>query len=300
MRTRKFFVSAIALIAIIAALPAAADPEDGSNRRGTAQGIGTDSILRAPSAPDSDSGGRFFLSQAATARDVPSTWTWAGALYLHAVGLSGRQAIGGAEVDLDVSFGDLFDKIQGGFMGHFEGRNGNFGFGVDYMWVKVGEEGIELGPEGGPGVLPVEGTGSMTTSAFELFGTYRIGDQADGPGALDLIGGTRYKSVANKIEITGGPLEGLSADPEFSWWDIMFGGRWMRQAGERAILIFRADLGSDAWNVQGGVGINVWRQLDVVIEYRHIKYNRSEGTGAERFVYDASESGPLFGIGFHF
>ena len=80
----------------------------------------------------------------------------------------------------------------------------------------------------------------------------------------------------------------------------MFGGRWMKQAGDRVLVIFRADLGTDAWNVQGGVGINVWRQLDLLVEYRHIKYNHNEGSGISRYIYDASESGPLFGFGFHF
>jgi hypothetical protein len=237
--------------------------------------------------------------QASTARDVESTWTWAGGLYMHLADMSGRQVIGDIQVDFDVGFGDLFDKLDGAFSGHFEGRNGNLGFGVDYVWVKVGEEGIDIGPADGPGFIDIEGAGTMTTKAFEFFGTYRIGDQNIDAGALDILLGGRYKSLSYALDITGLPMP-VGGVVDESWWDVLFGGRWMKQAGDRVLLIFRADLGSDAWNVQGGAGINVWRQLDIFIEYKHIKYNHSQGSGSSRFVYDASESGPLFGFGFHF
>ena len=132
-----------------------------------------------------------------------------------------------------------------------------------------------------------------------MFGTYRIGDQNVDAGALDILLGGRYKSLSYTLDITGLPMP-IGTAVDGSWWDLMFGGRWMKQAGDRALLIFRADFGTDAWNVQGGVGINVWRRFDILIEYRHIKYNHSQGSGSSRFVYDVSESGPLFGFGFHF
>ena len=289
-------LAASALIAMSAGT-AIAQAEDAPGA--APRGVASAPLLDMTGADRADDAIRAPWMQASTARDVESAWTFAGALYLHMVSISGRQVVGPVQLDLDVGFSDLFDKLDGAFSGHFEGRNGNIGFGIDYVWVSVGEEGIEFGPVEGPGVIPIEGAASMTTSAFEAFGTYRIGDQTSDSGALDILLGTRYKSLANTIAITSPPGT-LVADPDWSWWDVMFGGRWMKQAGDRVVLIFRADLGSDAWNVQGGVAINVWRQLDVLIQYKHIKFNRSEGSGATRFVYDASESGPFLGFGFHF
>ena len=137
-------------------------------------------------------------AQASTAGDVESTWTFVGAFYLHMVDISGRQIIGPIQLDLDVGFSDLFDKLDGAFSGHFEGHNGNFGFGIDYVWVKVGEEGIELGPEGAPGVIPIEGAASMTTSAFEAFGTYRIGDQ-EGQVRMDQDPGAQIPLINGEL-----------------------------------------------------------------------------------------------------
>jgi hypothetical protein len=263
-----------------------------------AGGVAFAPLLNMPGAEQpGDATGASWV-QAATPTGGESTWTWVGAVYLHMVGISGSQVIGPVDVDLDVSFSDLFDKLDGAFSGHFEGHNGDFGFGVDYVWVKVGEEGIEIGPiEGGP--VDVAGAGTMTTSAFEMFGTYRVGDQNADTGALDILLGTRYKSLSNTLNVTGLPTP-IGTTIDESWWDVMFGGRWLKQAGDRVLVIFRADVGTDSWNVQGGVGINVWRQLDLLVEYRHIKYNHDEGVGPSRYVYDASESGPLFGFGFHF
>ena len=52
--------------------------------------------------------------------------------------------------------------------------------------------------------------------------------------------------------------------------------------------------------MNGGVAINVWRKLDLLIEYRHIDINHEQGSGGDFFAYDATESGPLFGFGLHF
>jgi len=297
---RVTFLSFLTLAVLLTIVPLAhAEPGSSGNPGATPQGVAVAPLLNFDETvrPEAEAG--LAWVPASTARAAESTWTWVGAIYLHMVDISGRQVIGPVEVVLDVGFGDLFDKLDGAFSGHFEGRNGNFGFGIDYVWVKVGEEGIEIGPADSPGIIGLEGAGSMTTSAFEFFGTYRIGDQAVDAGAFDFLGGIRYKSIKNALDITGLPNP-IGGDSDQSWWDFLLGGRWMRQAGNRAVLILRADIGSDAWNVQGGIGINIWRQLDILVEYRHIMYNRQHISGGTRFIYDASESGPLFGFGFHF
>ena len=289
--------TAAVAILIAAATSALGQTNHGAEERSRGVAIAPPMFMESEKPLDSGIGPASF-GQAATARHMETTWTWAGGIYLHAVGSSGQQVVGDVEIDLDVSFSDLFGALESAFSGHFEGRNGDFALGVDYMRVKVGQDGVVIGPAP-ESILEVTGAGALTTSAFEFFGTYRIGDHQSGPGALDAMAGGRYKSLETTVDITGLPMP-VGGRFEESWWDVLFGGRWLRQAGDRALLIFRADLGSDAWNVQAGVGIKVWRSLDVLVEYRHLKYNRSTGSGGDRFVYDASESGPLFGMGFHF
>ena len=71
------------------------------------------------------------------------------------------------EIDLAGKKGnyDLVSIDQNGPGG--EGSVDTFG----NVWVKVGEEGIDVGPSGPPGIIVIEGAGSMTTSTFEALST---------------------------------------------------------------------------------------------------------------------------------
>ena len=85
-----------------------------------------------------------------------------------------------------------------------------------------------------------------------------------------------------------------------SWWDFLAGGRWSRNVHPRVALVVRADGGSDAFNFQGGVGFAIARRLFLLVEYKYLKFDHKQGSGADFFGYDASETGPLFGFGLHF
>ena len=85
-----------------------------------------------------------------------------------------------------------------------------------------------------------------------------------------------------------------------NWWDLLAGGRWLRNVHPRVSLVFRADGGADAYNIQGGVAFRIKRRIVVLVEYKYLKFNHQQGSGADFFAYDASEKGPLFGFGLQF
>ena len=87
-----------------------------------------------------DSGSRSFL--ASNQSNVTNTmmnsifqasnkndWHGRAMLYLWLAGIDGKLGTGGREVDVDVSFGDLWDNLNAGFQGHFELQKGKFGGG---------------------------------------------------------------------------------------------------------------------------------------------------------------------------
>ena len=85
-----------------------------------------------------------------------------------------------------------------------------------------------------------------------------------------------------------------------NWWDFLFGGRWARELHPRVGLFLRADGGADAFNIQGGAGFRIAKRLLFLVEYKYLKSDHRQGVGADFFAYDATEQGPLFGIGLQF
>ena len=87
--------------------------------------------------------------------------------YLWATGIDGTQTVKGQKADVDVSFSDLFDKLEGALTFHFEGiHKQKIGFFVDFSWLNLGVDGSIA-----PGVMfDVDYTGIYA----ELGGFYRI------------------------------------------------------------------------------------------------------------------------------
>ena len=85
-----------------------------------------------------------------------------------------------------------------------------------------------------------------------------------------------------------------------SWWDFLAGGRWVRQVHPRVHLIARFDGGADAYNFQAGAGFLLGSRIFALVEYKYLSFDHRQSSGESFFAYDASEQGPLFGIGIHF
>lgn len=260
---------------------------------GTTQSFEAGSWAGAEVAAELEGVGDTDQSEALADQDENS-WRWAIGAYLHAVDISATTTVGEIEMPLDVTFGDLFGALKVPFSMHVEGRRDRWGFGVDFLYILVGEEGIEPVPGLGLSV-----GGDFTISNVELFGTYRLGDIDDPGGAFDLMAGARYRSLSLDVSISGLPME-LSGGFDEGWWDVLLGGRYIVRVHPRVGLVARADIGADIFAASGGVGINIWRGLDLLIQYKIISIDHDHGSGATYFRYDATEQGPLFGIGVHF
>ena len=94
---------------------------------------------------------------------------------------------------------------------------------------------------------------------------------------------------------TVGPFSG-----DRSWWDMLLGGRYIKTLHPRISIRFRADTGIDVFNVQGGVDIRATEWLLLGLQYKYVNFDHSEGVGLDRFAYDVTEHGPLFGAAFTF
>ena len=223
-------------------------------------------------------------------------WSSSVALYLHASDLSGSVTRGPVDVPVDVSFSTLLDKLNTAFTIHGETQHGRFGVGVDYFYFGLGETAIAT-PLANVSIEEA----NLNLKNFELFGIGRVGDPTQGSGAFDVLAGARYRGLSSALSFslpivgTVGPLSG-----DRSWWDLLVGGRYVKALHRRIAVRLRADTGTDVFNVQAGVDITLADWLLLALQYKYVNFDHSDGVGLDRFRYDVTEHGPLFGAAFTF
>ncbi len=235
-------------------------------------------------------------STAAQTAAADDEWSSSVALYLHASDLSGTVTRGPVDVPVDVSFSTLLDKLNTAFTIHGETQRGRFGVGVDYFYFGLGDTAVAT-----PLANITLEEANLNLQNFELFGIGRVGDPTQGRGAFDLLAGARYRGLSSALSFslpiigTVGPLSG-----DRSWWDLLLGGRYTKALHRRISVRLRADAGTDVLNVQGGVDITLADWLLLGIQYKYVNFDHSDGEGLDRFRYDVTEHGPLFGAAFTF
>jgi hypothetical protein len=211
-------------------------------------------------------------------------------------------------IGTDVPLSDLIDKLDGVFMGHFEGRGERFGVFVDTIYLSLADSNvIAIGP-GGPILGDLTTDMSLTLKLYELGGAYRIGDDSPGSTAFDILLGARLVDVAQNLDLI---LPGPGATPvnlsiATSETDVFFGGRFVGKFTDKWHYKARADIGGGGtdgtFNILGAVGYTFGQtglfSLDLGYRYMTIKLkNDQNGTRTET---DITMSGPLLGFIFNF
>jgi hypothetical protein len=186
-----------------------------------------------------------------------------------------------------IDLGDVFSDVEGVFTANFEGVNNNkWGFWVDFTWVDISAS---------EGPLNVD----FEYIQAEVDGFYRV---PIGRQAIDWLIGVRYYS--QDLGITGLPTplpaSGISADED--WVDPIVGARWSVALGEKWTLSLRGDIGgfgvgSDfAWQAIAIVDWQPWKHASIDVGLRGLGVDYEEGSGTDRFKYDATTWGPVLGF----
>ena len=74
----------------------------------------------------------------------------------------------------------------------------------------------------------------------------------------------------------------------------------MRKVHPRVALSFRADPGTDAFNLQGSAAFRIAKRVVIVAQYKYLNFDHRQETDLADFGYDATEQGALIGFGLHF
>jgi hypothetical protein len=253
----------------------------------------------------------FMPARQAEAQD----WEWVIAPYIWGADTGADLSIAESELGTVVSFNDLVDKLNAGFMGHFEGRKGKFGLFFDMVYMDLGDSfAMTIGPDG-PGPVGADLTVDvqMKMGLYDLAGIYRLGEPAAGAAVLDLFLGARLIDIDLALD---GALIGTGpggADEEFdaglapSETDLLLGARVSGMFNERWHWKLLADFstgGSDGtFNTMGAVGYTFGQNglfsLDAGYRYHHVKMSDQLEANIPSDI-EIEFSGPIVGFIFAF
>lgn len=212
-------------------------------------------------------------------------------LYGLASSISGDAQLGGpVQLPVDVSFSDILDNLQMGFMGGYRGSSERFSVVADVIYLGLGnssDTGLVRRADLDQLIVDVTG-GYRFSSIVEAFAGLRVTDLStkvglEDPVITELEGSDTFYDPVVGVRV----LTPLSQN-----------GRWWLQA--------RGDIGGFGasmdftWQAMANVGFKPAEWISIFGGYRAIGQDFKDAGGSERFSLDVTYYGPLFGLGFHF
>ncbi|NGN44974.1 hypothetical protein G6N74_28360 [Mesorhizobium sp. CGMCC 1.15528] len=217
--------------------------------------------------------------------------TFSVAPYFWAAGISGDVGqFGLPPVEVDASFGNIFDHLDFGAMAIGEARYDRFSIFGDIMYTKIS------GSTGTPrGILASSVEVSTETFAGLIGAGYALLE--DISGRLEVVGGARVWSVDTDISFSGGILNGISRSDGASWADAVAGLRGNYAITPEIYLTGWGLVGAGGadidWDVAGAVGYRFNDKISAVAGYRALGVDYSNDDG---FVFDVVQQGPILGM----
>src|SRR6185295_18029811 len=128
----------------------------------------------------------------ASAQTVPE-WQYSVTPYFWMAGLDGQIGVRSLETNVDMSFGDILDALKFGIMGTAEARHKTYVFGLDGMYISVGD-GRSVAFRGDTGTFTLK---QSTTMLQPTVGT-TFGGSSWG---VDGLVGIRYWNLSANLDV---------------------------------------------------------------------------------------------------
>ena len=251
-------------------------------------------------------------AQAQGATPDADRWQFSITPYVWGTALKGDVGVGKAKGDVDASFKDIVDHLNGALMLSLEARKGRFGLLSDSIFADLEDDGAT-----GDGRLKLDATAKMFIQS--LAGTWRAGtwQLADlgraGPlgVTLDPYAGARYThlraELTGKLDLPDLGVDGRrTAQQNEDWVDPIVGLRTIWTLGDRWSLVAAGDIGgistsdqysAEAWGLVGyRFGLLGSDNADLFFGYRVLKQKYEDGDGRNRFDWDMTIHGPIAGL----
>ena len=209
-------------------------------------------------------------------------------------GESGEFGIRGTTTDLDISFGDIFKRLDMIAAGSLYYRYHRWEFFADGLYLRISEDAQLRGILFGSGHIAIK-------SAFaEGFVGYRLIHCQQ--GYLSLFAGGRYNYISGDFRLIGTRLRGRSRFGEQGWVDPVVGVSGRVHLWNPLSFWAKGDIGgfgaaSDfAWQLQGGLGVQITHLIYSDIGWRYLQNDYTSGD----FTDKTHLNGPYIETGFTF
>jgi len=219
-------------------------------------------------------------------------WEFVGSAYLWAAGVEGTDAAGD---ELDVSFSDILEDLDGGLMGIIAAQKGRWTLIADIIYLSIHQETSSTANLIGiPSKIDVDVKMKGFVSTFGV--AYRVID--DDGTSLDLMAGARYFKLDLDVDADVGASKIKYSDSE-DVLDGIIGVQVIIDLSERWYLSCYADIGAgdSKLDLAGVPGVGYrFEKVDVVAGYRHLEWETDGGDNID----DINFSGPMLGVKFRF
>jgi len=240
------------------------------------------------------------------------TWRFAGTLYLYGPSVDGSFSFpkrsGNGNVVVDA--GDVFDNLNGAFMGAFEANNGRWGVFTDYMYVdisgsKSATRDFSIGGVNVPASVTADLDLGLKGSAWTIAGEWRL--QSTRESTVDVLLGARYLDIKPRLSfgLNGNVASipaasrGGSFEVKASNWDAIIGLKARYAFGDRLqwYVPLYADVGGGdsklTWQAAAGLGY-AFGWGDIVGLWRYMRYDFK----SDDAIQDLTFNGPMIGVTF--
>jgi hypothetical protein len=220
-------------------------------------------------------------------------WKHEFAPYLWGAAMDGTTGIGGVTADVDMSFADILDQLEMGFMGTYRATKDRYVLNFDAIYMGLGT--TERGPHG-----QLKADIDMDQTALEADAGYEVADN------LVVFGGLRYVDLSGKVAAQGPLGVERSGHGGADWVDPVVGLMYTIPFSDEWSSTLRGDIGgfgigSDfAWQLAATLRWQVSPSVGVVGAYRYIAMDYETGKDASYFKYDVAITGPALGVVFTF
>jgi len=220
-------------------------------------------------------------------------WKYEIAPYLWGSAMEGTAGVGTVTAETSLSFSDIVDNLEFGFMGTFRASTDRYSITFDAMYMGLGV--TEKGPGG---VLKADV--DMDQAGLEADFGYALSDR------FTLLAGLRYVDLDTQLKVSGPLGNVLSAREKQSCPISVIGARYEWPFADQWSLNLRGDIGgfgigSDfAWQAIATLRWQLSPRTGLALAYRYLAMDYEDGQGDNRFLYDMAMSGPALGVVFTF
>jgi opacity protein-like surface antigen len=232
-----------------------------------------------------------------------NNWRFELTPYIFAAGMDGTVGIRSVSADIDMSFSDIWDRLDSALMLYFSAQKGDWIYAFDGIYFKVADESAASWQ----GLLGNSNTAQlnadMTQQAYALSVGRRVLDEQT---KVDVMGVARYTSLDADLKLaltTGLPLlpdGSRSVSRKESWWDAAIAVRVLTPLAEKWDFVGYADIGAGGsdltYQLLAGVNWQFGKTFSAKFGYRYIYQDYQKNN----FKWDMTTSGVYAGLGIKF